>query len=101
MFLEAKVQTAKVDTFFSGIEMVIIDRGADKRPKYTCRVVRGWPGLEQLRELKKANASVADLTDFALQIQMPQEDQVVPLTVVDIKANKGFMTLICEVAQSA
>lgn len=99
MFLEAKVQTAKVDDkFFSGLEMIVLDRGVEKRPKYTCRVVRGWPGLDELREMRKQNQPEAALQQAAAQIPLPAEDQIVHLIVVDVTGKGSFKTLICEVA---
>lgn len=101
MYLEGKVQTAKIDDFFSGLQLVVVDRQVVKpaggRPQYSCKVVRGWPGLDRLKEMRKQNATVQELTDFALTIQLPQEDQVLPLVVVDITGKQGFKTLVCEV----
>jgi hypothetical protein len=103
MLLEGKVQTAKVDDFFSGLELDVVDRQVVKpmggRPQYKCRLVRGWPGLDQLKELKKGGADVHQLTDLAMKIQLPREDDVLPLVVVDITGKGVFRTLICELAQ--
>ncbi|GHO68809.1 hypothetical protein KSC_077010 [Ktedonobacter sp. SOSP1-52] len=104
MQLEGKVQTAKMSDFFNGLELVVVDRAVIKpaggRPQYSVRVVRGWPGLDELKELRKNNASAQDLATFAQGIPLPQEDQVIPLTVLDITGKQGFKTLICEVAQA-
>lgn len=74
------------------------------RPQYSIRIVRGWQGLEDLRALKRqqmANQiSQQDVLDFAMQIPLPQEDEVLPLTVVDIIGKKGFKTLLCEVSST-
>lgn len=102
MFLEGKVQTAKVGNFMDGLEVVVVDRQVVKpmggRPQYTCKIVRGWPGIEDLRSMKKQGVSEADLVQYSAQIQLPQEDQVLPLVVVDITGSKGYKTLVCEVA---
>ena len=103
MYLEGKVQMAKVDNFFSGLELVVVDRQVVKpaggRPQYTCRLIRGWQGLEELRTLKKKDGvTVQELTDFAQRIALPQEDQVLPLVVLDIRGKESFRTLICELA---
>lgn len=102
MYMEGKVQTAKVGNFYDGLEVVVTDRQVIKpmggRPQYTCKIVRGWPGIEDLRALKKGGASEQDLQQFSAQIALPQEDQVLPLVVVDITGNKGYKTLVCEVA---
>jgi hypothetical protein len=102
MLLEGKVQTAKVGNFFDGLEVVVVDRQVIKpmggRPQYTCKIVRGWPGIEDLRSLKKQGAAEQDLLQCASQITLPQEDQVLPLVVVDITGSRGYKTLVCEVA---
>lgn len=104
MQLEGKVQTAKMSDFFNGLDMVVVDREVVKpaggRPQYSVRVVRGWPGLDELKELRKKNASEQELLTFAQGIPLPQEDQVIPLIVLDITGKQGFKTLICEVAQA-
>jgi len=104
MFLEGKVQTAKVGNFFDSVELVVVDRQVVKpmggRPQYTCKLVRGWPGIEDLRSMKKQGADEQALAQFSAQIQLPQEDQVLPLVVVDITGSKGYKTLVCEVAAS-
>ncbi|HLI08569.1 MAG TPA: hypothetical protein VKV40_18550 [Ktedonobacteraceae bacterium] len=102
MYMEGKVQTAKIGNFFDSVEVVVTDRQVVKptggRPQYTCKIVRGWPGIEDLRGLKKQGASEQDLLTFATQISLPQEDQVLPLVVIDIIGKKGYKTLVCEVA---
>src|SRR5437016_10602791 len=88
MYLEGKVQTAKVGNFFDGLELDVIDRQAVKpaggRPQYKCKLVSGWPGLSEMKDLKKSGASVEVLTNLAAAIQLPPEDQILPLHVVDI-----------------
>ncbi len=104
MFLEGKVQTAKVGNFMDGLEVVVVDRQVVKpmggRPQYTCKIVRGWPGIEDLRSMKKQGVSEADLAQYSAQIRLPQEDTVLPLVVVDITGSKGYKTLVCEIAAS-
>jgi hypothetical protein len=102
MYLEGKVQTAKVSDFGDGLQLVVVDRQVVKpaggRPQYTIKLVRGWPGLDELRQLKKGGAAVQELVEYGLQhIQLPQEDQVIPLTVLDITGKQGYKTLICEI----
>jgi hypothetical protein len=105
MYLEAKVQTAKISGFFDGIEMDVVDRQVIKptggRPQYKCKVVRGWPGIDELRALRRdkeaGRVSEQDLQQYAAQIQLPNEDQVIPLIVLDITGKKGFKTLLAEV----
>lgn len=101
MYLEGKVQTAKISDFFDGLQLVVVDRQVVKpsggRPQYTVKLVRGWPGLDELRELRKQGASPQDLANFAQGIQLPVEDQIVPLTVLDITGKQGYKTLVCEV----
>ena len=97
MYLQGKVQTAKVDDFFGGIELRVVDRQVEKRPMYTCKLVRGWPGLDELREMRKRNASPQEMTDFVMaSIQLPQEDQVLDLHVLDVTGKSQFKTLVCE-----
>lgn len=104
MYLEGKVQTAKMSDFFNGLELVVVDRAVVKpaggRPQYSVRVIRGWPGLEELKQLRKSGAAEQELLNFAQGIQLPQEDQVIPLIVLDITGKQGFKTLVCEVAQN-
>jgi hypothetical protein len=105
MYLEGKVQTARISNF-GDLEAVVTDRLVTKamggRPQYSIRIIRGWQGLEDLRALKKqqrANQiSQQDVLDFAAQIPLPQEDEVLPLNVVDIIGKQGFKTLLCEVS---
>jgi hypothetical protein len=103
MYLEGKVQTAKVGSFFDGLELVVVDRQVIKpaggRPQYTCKVIRGWPGLEELRQLRKQQASPQDLANFAQSVPLPQEDQILPLVVLDVTGKQGYKTLVCEVQQ--
>jgi hypothetical protein len=102
MYLQGKVQTAKVDDFFGGIELRVVDKAVERRTIYTCKLVRGWPGLDVLKEMRKRNASVQELTDFVLaNIQLPQEDQVLDLIVVDVTGKSQFKTLVCELAAQA
>ena len=102
MFLEGKVQTAKIGKFYDSLEVVVADRQVLKpvggRPQYTCKIVRGWPGVDELRQFKKQGASEQDLEAYSTQIVLPQEDQVLPLTVLDITGSRGFKTLVCEIA---
>jgi hypothetical protein len=102
MFLEGKVQTAKIGTFYDSVEVVVADRQVLKpiggRPQYSCKIVRGWPGVDEMRHLKKQGASEQDLAAYSAQIALPQEDQVLPLVVLDITGTRGFKTLVCEVA---
>jgi hypothetical protein len=93
-----------VDDFGTGLMLVVVDRQVVRmvggRPQYTVKLVRGWPGLEELRQLKKDGTQKEDLVAWGVQnIQLPQEDQVIPLTVLDITGKQGFKTLVCEVAQ--
>lgn len=103
MYLEGKVQTAKVGNFFDGLELDVVDRQVVKpmggRPQYKCKVVRGWPGLDEMKEVKKNGGDAQQLTDLAMKIQLPQEDQVLPLRVVDITGKGSFRTLVCELVQ--
>jgi hypothetical protein len=104
MYLEGKVQTAKMSDFYD-VEITVIDRQAVRpaggRPQYTCRLIAGWPGIEDLRRLKssvkKREASEQDLQQFAASFALPQEDQVLQLSVVDLGGKNGFTRLICEV----
>jgi hypothetical protein len=103
MYLEAKVQTAKVGNFYDGLELDVVDRRvvrpAGGRPQYKCKVVRGWPGVDEMKQLKKDGADEQRLADAAAIIQLPQEDAVFPLEVVDITGKGVFRLLICELIQ--
>lgn len=104
MLLQGRVESAKVGNFFD-IEVVVSDRQVVKpsggRPQYTCRVVAGWPGVDELRNLRKAlkqgQAVQQDVEAYAAQIALPQEDQMLSLAVMDIQGKAGYKTLICEV----
>lgn len=100
MYLEGKVQTAKVGNFYDGVELDVIDRQAVRpsggRPQYKCKVVSGWPGLDQMKELKKNGGTSEQLATLAAAIQLPPEDQVLPLHVVDITGKGPFKMLVCE-----
>ena len=64
-------------------------------------MVRGWPGLDELRDLRKQNQPETVLQQAAAQVPLPQEDQVLHLLVVDITGKGNFRTLVCEVAAPA
>jgi hypothetical protein len=106
MYLEAKVQTAKVGNFYDSLELDVVDhqvvRPIGGRPQYKCKVVRGWPGLEEMKELKKNKGDEQQLAAFAAaNIGLPSEDQVLPLVVVDIMGKGMFRMLVCEVLQQS
>jgi hypothetical protein len=102
MFIRGKVETAKMGMYHDGIEVAVIDKDVVKpsggRPQYTAKIVRGWPGLEDLKALKKQGATEQDLAAFAAQIVLPQEDTLLELIVVDIAGKAPYMRLVCEVA---
>ncbi len=102
MFLNGKVQTAQIGQFHT-LDVVVTDKDVMKlgggRPQYSCRIVRGWPGLEEVQQLKKAKQPDAVLQQAAMAIPLPQEDQVLPLVVLDITGKAGYKTLVCEVVQ--
>jgi hypothetical protein len=103
MYLEAKVQTAKVGNFYDSLELDVVDhqvvRPIGGRPQYKCKLVRGWPGLEEMKESKKNKADDQQLAVLAANIQLPPEDQVLPLVVVDIMGKGMFRMLVCELLQ--
>ena len=105
MYLEGKVQTAKVGVFFDSLELDVIDRQAVKpsggRPQYKCRLVSGWPGIAEMKELKKSGADAQQLENLVATIQLPQEDQVLPLHVVDMAGKGQFKVLVCELLQQS
>jgi hypothetical protein len=104
MYLEGKVQTAQMSSFHD-LEITVVDRQAIKpgggRPQYTCRLVAGWPGVAELKakksEVKKGKAAEQELHDIAQAIDLPQEDQVLQLSVIDLAGKNGFTRLVCEV----
>lgn len=106
MYLEGKVQTARVSQFHDGLEVSVLDKAVEKRtggrPQYNCKITRGWPLVEEMRLMKRAvekkTATDQDLEQLAGQIVLPQEDQVLPLIVVEINGKGGFKTLMCEIA---
>ena len=101
MRLVGKVQFAKVDDYRSGLEVTVLDREEvgmmNKRPQYSCKVVGGWMGLDELRDLKKNGASEQEIENFAAQIQLPQEDEVLVLRVKDITGKMPYHRLVCVV----
>jgi hypothetical protein len=102
MILEAKVQYAEVDDkFFSCLNAVVLDRGTPTREKYDVQIVGGWEGIEEMRGLRKQKVSQEELEQAAAQVPLPVEDQVLLLDVVKVKANQGFVKLVCRVAQAA
>jgi len=100
MYLEGKVQTAKVSNFYDGLELDVVDRQAVRpiggRPQYKCKLVGGLPLLDQMKAMKKSGANDQQLAEFAATIQLPQEDQVLSLHVVDITGKGSFRQLVCE-----
>lgn len=104
MQLQGRVESAKVGNFFD-LEVVVSDREVIKpsggRPQYTCRITAGWPGVEGLIALRKAvkagQARPEDVVAFAQQVALPQEDQLLSLSVLDIQGKAGYKTLICQV----
>ncbi len=106
MRLHGKVQSAKVDDYQSGIEVAVLDGEVigmmGKRPQYSCKIVRGWAGLDELRDMKKQRAAGVgvtdqDIVDYAAQIVVPQEDTVLVLKVLDITGKGQYHRLVCEV----
>jgi hypothetical protein len=52
-----------------------------------------------VQQSKKAKQPDAVLQQAAAAIPLPQEDQVLPLVVLDITGKAGYKTLVCEVVQ--
>ena len=108
MFIRGKVETAKIGMYHDGIEAAVIDKDvvnpSGKRPQYTVKIVRGWPGLDDLKALKRQafnkenGVTDQDVAAFASQITLPQEDMLLDLIVVDIAGKAPYMRLVCEVA---
>ncbi|SRR5581483_4992735 len=106
MYLNAKVQTARISDFRDAIELDIVDKDVTRpmggRPQYKVKVQYGWPGVEEMRqkrrEVEKGKAMQQELEDLAAQIQLPGEDDVIPLVILDITGKGSFRQLIAGVA---
>ena len=103
MRLIGRVETAKVGSF-GDIEISVVDKevkkpGGTGRPQYTCKIVSGLPGLDEVKQLRKDKVSPQELFDYVSEnIALPQEDDVIELTVIDVRGKDTFKTLVCEIA---
>jgi len=101
MYLRGKVQTAEFDTY-GGLQLVVVDADVKKptggRPQYRCQVARGWPGVEDVRALRKQNADENTIQQLTATLPVPQEDQVLDLVVLDMTGKGDFKKFVCEVA---
>lgn len=103
MLMNGTILSAKMNEFFSGVDVNLFD--VEEEQTYKAQIVGGLPGLPELMELRKIAMKKGGVTDqeieaAAQQVEMPPIMQLVPLRVRRVKTNKaGFMTLICELGQ--
>ena len=101
MYLRGKVQTAEFD-LYGGLQLVVVDADVKKptggRPQYRCQVSRGWPGVDDVKALRKQNADENTMKQLTDTLPVPQEDQVLDLIVLDMTGKGDFKKFVCEVA---
>ncbi|GER82743.1 hypothetical protein KTAU_13800 [Thermogemmatispora aurantia] len=106
MILTGRVESAQVGMFGDSIDLVVVDREVltprGERPQYHVKLIGGWPGLEELRalqrEVKAGRKSQEELLQMAQRLQVPEQDQLMSLVVVDKRA-KGFLQLVAMVTR--
>lgn len=96
MYMNASILDAQVGGFFDGVEVNLYD--LDEKETYKGLITDGLGGLADLRQLKKQNQPLEVLQEAAAQVEMPLLMQPVGLVVKRVKANKGFLKLVCRLA---
>jgi len=79
------------------LQLKVLD--VESKEKYDCQVREGFPGLDELKELKRQKQPIEVLQQLAAQIKaqvVSLEMQQANLHVLRVKGSKGgFVTLIC------
>ena len=85
------------------VELTVLD--ADTTEKYVCQFSSGFPGLEELKELKRRNAAADVLRERAAAIaaaELPPQLSTLQLEVLKFKGKQAaFIKLVCRFAQMA
>jgi hypothetical protein len=82
------------------VELTVLD--ADTSEKYTCQFSGGFPGLEELKDLKRRNAPNDALRERAAQLkqELPPQLSSLQLEVLKFKGKQAaFMKLVCRFPQ--
>ncbi len=82
------------------VRLTVLD--LDTKEKYECNV-SDYPGLDDIRDLKRQKRPVEELQQRAEQLkaELPPMMTQLALDVRKVKASKGFLTLVCRLAQVA
>ena len=98
MYMNGSILDAEIGPFFDGVSVNVYDQ--DEKQTYQAVIVGGLTGLPELLRLKKLKGTDEELEEAASQVEMPPLMQPVGLIVKRVKLNKGFMKLVCRLAEA-
>ena len=98
MYMNGSILDAEIGPFFDGVSVNVYD--VDEKQTYQGVIVDGLAGLRELLKLKKLKGTDAELEEAATQVEMPPIMQPLGLIVKRVKVNKGFMKLVCKLAEA-
>src|SRR5690348_15178064 len=100
MYMNGSILDAEIGPFFDGVSVNVYDQ--DEKQTYQAVIVEGLAGVRELLKLKRQKGTQVDeeLEGAAAQVEMPPLMQPVGLIVKRVKLNKGFMKLICRLAEA-
>ena len=96
MYMNGSILDAEMSPFYDGVTVNVYDQ--DEKQTYQAVIVGGLVGLPELLKLKRLKGSEEELEEAASQVEMPPLMQPLPLVVKRVKVNKGFMKLVCRLA---
>jgi len=104
MYMNGSILDAEVSPFFDGVSVNVYD--VDEKQTYQGVIVDGLAGVRELLKLRRQKGSQADLSEdadlaqMAAQVEMPPIMQPIGLIIKRVKVNKGFMKLVCGLADT-
>ena len=104
MYMNGSILDAEIGPFFDGVSINVYD--VDEKQTYQGVIVDGLAGVRELLKLKRLKGTKADLSEdgdlveMASQVEMPPLMQPVGLIVKRVKTNRGFMKLVCKLAEA-
>jgi hypothetical protein len=98
MYMNGSILDAEIGPFHDGVSVNVYDM--DEKQTYQAVIVGGLAGLPELLRLKRLKGSDEELQELAAQVEMPPLMQPLPLVVKRVKVNKGFMKLVCKLAEA-
>ena len=98
MYMNGSILDAEIGPFYDGVSVNVYD--VDEKQTYQGVIVDGLAGLRELLKLKKLKGTDEELEEAATQVEMPPIMQPLGLIVKRVKVNKGFMKLVCKLAEA-